>query len=164
MLKANVLEALNKQVNAELYSAYLYLSMSAYLQSQNLRGMAKWMELQAKEEAGHAMKLYSFIHDRGGRVSLAAIEGPKKEWDAPSAVFEEAYKHECKVTGLINQLVELAHNEKDHASGVFLQWFVSEQVEEEAHVLEIVERMKLMRDWPGAALMLDKELGQRGSD
>ena len=164
MVKANVLEALNRQVNAELYSAYLYLSSSAYLQSQNLKGMAKWMEVQAKEEVGHAMKFYGFIHDRGGRVSLAAIDAPKKEWDAPAAVFEEAYKHECKVTGLINQLVELTHNEKDHASGVFLQWFVSEQVEEEAQVLEIVEKMKLMREWPGAVLMLDKELGQRGSD
>jgi ferritin len=163
MLKANVLEALNKQVNAELYSAYLYLSMSAYLQSQNLKGMAKWMAIQAQEEVGHAMKLYEFIHERGGRVSLAALEAPKKEWDAPAAAFEDAYRHECKITGLINQLVELAHGEKDHASNVFLQWFVTEQVEEEASTLEIAEKVKLLRECPGAMLALDKELGQRGA-
>ena len=162
MVKANVLDALNKQVNAELYSAYLYLSMSAYLQSQNLKGMAKWMEVQVHEEVGHAMKFYEFILERGGRVSLAALEAPRKEWGSAAAVFEDAYAHECKITGLINQLVELAHSEKDHASSVFLQWFVSEQVEEEASTLEIAEKMKLLRECPGAMLALDKELGQRG--
>jgi len=161
MLKKAIQDAFNKQLNAELFSSYLYVSMSAYLESANLKGMANWMRTQAQEEMQHAMKFYDFVNGRSGRVLLTQIEGPKTEWDSPLAVFEDTYKHECKVTGLINELVDLAIKEKDHAANAFLQWFVTEQVEEEASALEIAEKLKLVGDRGGALFMLDKELGQR---
>ena len=127
MISSKVEKAFNDQINAELYSAYLYLSMAAYFDSENLAGMAQWMKVQAKEEVEHAMKFYAHINDRGGTVVMKAIDGPKTKWASPLAVFEEGYKHEQKVTGLINKLVALAQSEKDTASSVFLQWFVTEQ-------------------------------------
>ena len=163
MLKTNVENALNKQLTAELHSAYLYLSMSAYLESSKFTGMAKWMQMQAQEEVAHAMKFYNFIHERGGTVTLNAIEAPKKEWGSPVAVFEEAHKHECKISGMINDLVELVIAEKDHAGNVFLQWFVTEQVEEEASVLDIAEKLQLVGESSGALFMLDTQLGQRAT-
>jgi ferritin len=161
MLKPNVQEALNKQVNAELYSSYLYLSMSAYFDSQNLAGMANWMRIQAQEELTHAMKFFDFINERDGRVLLTQVEAPKTEWASPLDVFENALAHEQKVTGLINDLVDLSLGEKDHASNTFLQWFVTEQVEEEAAAKTIVDKLKLIGDNPVALYMLDGELGQR---
>jgi len=161
MLSKRMEEALNQQVNAELYSSYLYLSMSAYFESINLKGFANWMKVQAQEELLHAMKIYDFINERGGRVTLTSIDAPPTEWDSPLAAFEGVYEHECKVTGLINDLVNLALEEKDHASHIFLQWFVTEQVEEEASADEIVQRLKLMGDARGGLFMLDRELGQR---
>jgi ferritin len=161
MIKTNIQEAFNKQINAELYSAYLYLSMSAYFESASLPGLANWMRVQAQEEVSHAMKFYSFIVERGGKVTLKAIEGPPVKWNSPLHAFEAAYKHEQKVTGLINGLVDLALKEKDHASHVFLQWFVSEQVEEEASADEIVQKLKRIKNAPHALYMLDKEMGQR---
>jgi ferritin len=154
-------EALNKQVNAELFSSYLYLSMAAWFQSQNFAGMANWMQIQAQEELGHAMKFYGFINDRDGRVLLSAVEGPQTDWKSPLEIFEEAYKHELKITGLINGLVKLALQEGDYAANAFLQWFVNEQVEEESAAITIVQKLKLVGDNGVALFMLDNELGQR---
>jgi len=161
MLNAAIQDAMNKQVNAELYSAYLYLSMAADFEETGLRGMAHWMQVQAKEEASHALKFFKYIADRGGRVTLAAIAAPPTKWDSPQAIFEEVYKHECHVSGLINKLVELAEAEKDHASAVFLQWFINEQVEEEANASEILHQIKTMGDSKQGLFMLDHHLAQR---
>ena len=161
MLSEKMQKALNDQINAELYSAYLYLSMSAYFESLNLGGFANWMKVQAQEETVHAMKLYAYTNERGGRVKLGAVEAPPWEWDSPLAVFEAAYQHEQKVTGLINDLVKTAKGENDHATEIFLQWFVTEQVEEEASADAVVQQIKLVGDAPGGLFMLDRELGQR---
>jgi ferritin len=161
MISKKMETALNDQVNAELYSAYLYLSMESYFKSLNLNGFANWMRVQTQEEVSHAMKIYDFINERGGRVILKAIDGPQTKWDTPFAVFEAVYTHEQKVTGLINKLVDLAIKEKDHATNSFLQWFVNEQVEEESSADEIVQQLKMMQDAPGGIFMLDRELGQR---
>lgn len=161
MLKPDIQNAFNKQINAELFSSYLYVSMSAYFESINLKGMANWMRVQAQEEVQHAMKFYDFINDRGGRVLLSAIEGPETDWDSPLAVFENAYQHECKVTGLINELVDLSIQVSDHAANTFLQWFVTEQVEEEANADDIVQKLKLAGDNASVLFMIDQELGRR---
>ncbi len=163
MLNQKTQEAFNKQINAELYSAYLYLSMSAYFESKGFAGMAGWMRAQAQEEVVHAMKFYDHVHERGGVVILTEIEAPKTEWSSPLNAFEEAYNHERKVTGLIHGLVDMAISEKDHAANAFLQWFVEEQVEEEASVLAIVDKLKLAGEHSSVLLMLDRELGQRGA-
>jgi ferritin len=161
MISKKMEEALNEQVNAEMYSAYMYLSMEAYFKSQNLNGFANWMRAQAQEEMMHAIKIYDFINERGGKVTLKAIDGPPTQWRSPLAVFEAVYAHEQKVTGLINELVDLAIKEKDHATNTFLQWFVNEQVEEEASADEVVQQLKMMKDAPGGMFMLNRELGQR---
>ena len=161
MISKKMEDALNEQVNAELYSAYLYLSMESYFKSENLNGFANWMRVQTQEEVSHATKIYDFINERGGRVTLQAIEGPQTEWDSALAVFKATYEHEQKVTGLINDLVDLAIKEKDHATNSFLQWFVNEQVEEESSADEIVQQLKMMENAPGGMFMLDRELGQR---
>ena len=163
MIDGRTQEALNKHANAEVYSSYLYLSMSAYFQSINLTGFAHWMRVQAREELDHAMKFYEHVIERGGRVSLQAVEAPAAQWDSPLAAFENAYRHEQKVTGLINQLVDEAVQSKDHATNAFLQWFVSEQVEEEASVDAIVQKLKLVGGAPGGLFMIDHELGERAS-
>jgi len=161
MIKEKIQEALNKQLNAELFSSYLYLSMAAYFESINLKGFANWMRVQTQEELVHAMKFYNFIIERGGKAVLSAIEGPPTQWKSPLAVFEHAYKHEQKVTGLINNLVDLSIAEQDHATNNFLQWFVAEQVEEEASADEVVQKIKLIGDATGGLFMLDQELAQR---
>jgi ferritin len=161
MINNKIQEALNKQINAELYSSYLYLSMSSYFQSINLNGFANWMRCQAQEELVHAMKFYNFINDRGGIVKLAPIEGPPIKWNSPLHAFQEAYAHEEKVTGLINDLVELTMKQKDHASVTFLQWFVNEQVEEEASADGVVQQLKLAGDVGSGLFMIDRELASR---
>jgi len=161
MISKKMEKALNEQVNAELFSAYLYLSMEAYFKSLNLNGIATWMRVQTQEEVAHAMKIYEFINERGGRITLKAIEGPETKWDSPLAVFKAVYEHEQKVTGLINNLVDLAIEEKDHATNTFLQWFVNEQVEEEASADQVIQQLKMMENAPGGMFMLDRELGQR---
>jgi ferritin len=161
MLPAKMEDAFNKHLNAEMYSAYLYFSMASCFEAQNLSGMASWMKQQAQEEAQHAMKFYDFIQQRGGKVVLGQIDAPKAEWDTPLAAFEDAYKHECVISAKINNLVDLAEAEKDHASNAFLQWFVTEQVEEEASVLTVVEKLRLAGSQTGALFMLDRELGMR---
>jgi len=161
MISKKMEKALNEQVNAEMYSSYLYLSMESFFKSLNLNGFANWMRVQTQEEMVHAMKIYDFINERGGRVTLKAIDGPPTKWDSPLAVFEAAFEHEQKVTGLINDLVDLAIREKDHATNSFLHWFVTEQVEEEASADKIVRQLKMMENAPGGMFMLDRELGQR---
>jgi len=130
-------------------------------ESINLKGFASWMRVQTQEELVHAMKFYDYLIERGGKVVLSSIESPPTEWPSPLAIFENAYQHEQKVTGLINELVDLAIAEKDHATNIILQWFVSEQVEEEASADEVVQKIKLMGDARGGIFMLDRELAQR---
>ena len=161
MIDGKMEEALNKHANAEFYSSYLYLSMSAFFQSLNLTGFAHWMRVQAREELAHAMKFYDHVIERGGRVTLQPVEAPPLRWDSPLAVFEESYRHEKEVTALINRLVDEAVQTRDHATNNFLQWFVSEQVEEEASVEAIVQNLKLVGDSVGGQFMIDRELAQR---
>ena len=162
MLSKKMLAALNKQLNAELYSSYLYLSMAAWLEGQNLKGIAQWMRVQAKEEHGHAMKFFDYVVDRMAEVSLGAVEAPPGSWASPLAAFEDTCKHEAKVTGLIHGLADLAAAEKDHATGVFLQWFISEQVEEEATANEVLGKLQAIGDSVGGLHVLDHHLGKRG--
>lgn len=161
MLNKRMEKAINSQINAEIYSSYLYLSMSAYFESISLSGFASWMRSQAQEEMVHAMKFYDYVNERGGRVILSPIEAPPSEWESPVAVFDATYRHEQKVTGLINDLVDFAIEEKDHATNNLLQWFVSEQVEEEASASAVLNKAKLTGDAPGGLFMLDRELGAR---
>ncbi|MBN2383450.1 ferritin [bacterium] len=161
MLSKKMSKAMNHQVNRELYSAYLYLSMAAYFRSINLNGFANWMEIQCQEEMTHAQKFYQFIDERGEKVVLEAIEAPPHTWKTPLQVFEETFKHEQHVTSLINNLVKLAQTENDYASHSFLQWFVNEQVEEESTADDIVQQLKLVGNQGQGLFMLDRELGQR---
>lgn len=161
MLSKSMETALNRQVNREMYSAYLYLAMSAYFETANMKGFAKWLRIQAKEEQGHAMRIYDYIIARGGKISLDAIEAPKAKWTSAGKVFEEVYAHEQKVTGMINDLVELAIKEKDHASFEMLQWFVKEQVEEEEQSGEVLNKIKTLGDVVGHLFWLDHQLGKR---
>ncbi len=161
MFSKKMEKALNDQVNAELYSSYLYLSMAAHFKNIGLNGFARWMECQALEELTHAMKFYGFLGERGAEAVMQPIEGPPVTWKSPFAVFEEVHKHEVKVTGLIHNLVDLAIKEKDHATNNFLQWFVSEQVEEEASATEVLQKLKLIEGAQGGLFMLDQELAQR---
>ena len=162
MLKDPVEEALNEQINAELYSEYLYLSMAAYYEEEGLPGFASWMRAQADEEHAHAMRLYDFVIERDGRVTLDGIEGPPTEWSSPDDAFRAAYEHEVEITGLIDDLVGLAREENDNATENMLQWFVAEQVEEEATAQEILDKLRYVGDDGPGLLMLDQELGQRG--
>jgi len=156
-----MVEALNSQLNAEMYSAYLYLSMGTYFEDLDLSGFANWMRVQAQEEMTHAMKIHDFIIQRGDRVTLTRIEAPPTQWESPVDAFEHVYKHEQKVTGLINQLVNLALSLGDHATNNFLQWFVAEQVEEEESSSGVLKKVKMANDSLSALLMLDNELAQR---
>lgn len=161
MLSDRMQKALNGQLNAEIYSSYLYLSMNAYFKSANLDGFANWMYVQAQEELMHAMKFYDFVHQRGGRVLLSAVDTPPTDWDSPLAVFEATLQHEQKVTGFINELVEVAMEEHDHATQIFLQWFVTEQVEEEESVGSVLGQLKLMGDARQGLFMMDREMASR---
>ncbi len=161
MLTKKTMKALNGQINAEIYSAYLYYSMSAYFESVSLPGFAHWMNMQAQEEMFHATKFVGYVNERGGRVILDAIDKPPFEWGSTLKVVEEVLKHEQKVTGLINGLVDLANKEHDHASGIFLQWFVLEQVEEEASVGAVLGKLKLINNDSSGMFTLDQEMGQR---
>lgn len=154
-------KALNGQINAEFFSAYLYLSMAAYFERMNLAGFANWMRIQAQEENAHGMIFFNFINERGGKVELTAIDKPAFDWKNPIKVFEEVLKHEQKVTALINNLVNIAILEKDHATNNKLQWFVAEQVEEEASASEILEQLKLVEGKGHGLLLLDREMKTR---
>ena len=161
MLSKALEEAINEQINKELYSAYLYLSMSAYCEAESLPGFAMWMRVQAQEEVEHAMKFFDHVNDRGGRVVLKAIEMPPPVWKSPLEMFEQVLEHERKVTGLINRLYELALKENDYATQMELQWFITEQVEEEDNAGRVVGQLKRVGDQPMGLLMLDRQLGER---
>ncbi|MDD1656626.1 MAG: ferritin [Methanomicrobiales archaeon] len=165
MIKDNVRDALNAQMVREFFSSYLYLSMSAHFESITLRGFAAWLKVQAQEELAHGMKFYEYLVDQGARVTLKAIEGPKTEWASPLDAFEHVLAHEQKVTAHIHDLADLAASEKDFATFNFLQWFVNEQVEEEANAGDIVYKLKLASVEKGVTLllMMDHHLGKRGS-
>ncbi|MDX9723905.1 MAG: ferritin [Myxococcota bacterium] len=161
MLKEELQKALNEQINAELFSSYLYLSMAAYFEDLGLAGFASWMKVQAQEELLHSGKFYTFINERRGRVQLLPIEGPQLEWESPLAAFKAAFEHECYISERIHKLVSLARKHEDYPTENFLQWFVAEQVEEEATADGIVQRLKLIGDNSGGVFMLDRELGAR---
>ena len=161
MISEKIQRVLNEQINAEFYSAYLYLSMAAFFESQNLGGFANWMRVQTQEELAHGILLFNHLNQRGGIVKLTAIETPPTVWDSPLEVFEKAYAHEQKVTGLINRLVDVALSESDHASNIFLQWFVTEQVEEELNTSTIAHELKIAGDNTNSLFMIDRELAAR---
>ncbi|MFO8028899.1 MAG: ferritin [Cyclonatronaceae bacterium] len=161
MLSQKMEENLNKQINAEMYSAYLYLAMSSYFEERNLPGFANWMYIQAQEEMTHAMKIYRYINDRGGKITLYSIDGPPDNWENAIQVAEEVFAHEQKVTEMIHNLVNIAKEEKDHSTDNMLQWFVSEQVEEEKNADELLQQLNIVNGEGQGLLMLDRELGQR---
>ncbi len=161
MFSKRLLSALNEQVKNELYSAYLYLGMAAYLEGENLPGMARWMRVQSREEVGHAMKLFDFIVERGGKVELAALERPATQYDSPAAAFAAALEHEQKVTAMIHHLYALALEEQDYPTQVMLHWFIEEQVEEEANVGRTAEMVAAAGGQRWALLLLDEKLAER---
>ena len=161
MIGQKLQDAINEQINAELYSAYIYLSMAAYLEDQDLPGFAHWMRLQQDEEQLHAMKLFDFVLDRDGRVTLKAIGAPQSEWGSALEVFEDALAHEKKVTGLIHALYQLAVDENDYPTQSMLKWFIDEQVEEEKSASDAVAQLKMMGDFGPGLLMMDREMAQR---
>ncbi len=160
-MKQVILDAINQQITREMFSSNLYHSMSAFYAEKNLNGFAKWMELQAAEEMQHALKFFHYVLQRGGKPVIGAIEEPKAEWDLVLSVFEDAYHHETLVTGWINEIYALAKAENDYATENFLQWFIEEQVEEEATALEIVEKLKMIGENPQGLFFMDNLLGQR---
>ncbi|RUM43417.1 MAG: ferritin [Desulfocapsa sp.] len=160
-MKKKMEKAFNKQVNAELYSSYLYLSMESYFQSISLTGFAKWMRGQVQEEMYHGIKIYDYIHERGGRVEFEAIQKPEGKWKSPLVAFEHILAHEQKVTELINDLIDTALEVRDHAAKAFLDWFIIEQVEEEATVGEVVDRLRLIGNDSSGLFLLDSELSKR---
>jgi ferritin len=161
MISEKMEAALNEQINAEFESAYLYLSMAAWFEGKNLEGMANWMTIQFKEEQTHALKFYNYVVERGGRVVLKAIKAPRTEWKDVMEVFTDTLKHENLVSSLINNLADLAISEKDHATNNMLQWFIAEQVEEEANAERIINQLKMIGDHPQGIFMLDRELATR---
>lgn len=161
MISPKIEKALNEQINAEMFSAYLYLAMVAYFQDKNLGGFANWMTVQNQEETFHAMKFFRYVSGRGGRVTLDAIEKPQFEWESPLAAMEAAQKHEAYITSRINSLVDLAIKEKDHATASFLGWFVDEQVEEEDSVNEVVQKLRLLGSDGGGLFMMDRDMATR---
>ena len=164
MLKKPVQDAINDQINKELYSAYVYLSMSAYYEGVNLPGFANWMRLQSSEERGHAMRLYDFVLDRGGQVVLEAIGKPPSKFKSPMDVAQQTLEHEQRVTAMIEKLYEVALKEKDYATQTALEWFITEQVEEEKNASGILEQLKMVGDNRSALLILDMELGKRRAE
>ena len=161
MINQSIEKALNKQINAELYSSYLYLAMAAYFENQNWNGFANWMKIQSVEEHAHGMKMFEFVYQRGGKVVLTAIEAPKTEWKSVLNVFEETLVHEQKITKSINDIYELSLQEKDHATSSFLQWFINEQVEEEDNVIKILESLKMVGESKNSLYFFNRELGKR---
>ena len=164
MISKAMQDAVNEQINKELYSSYLYLSMAAYFENKNLPGFARWLHVQTDEERAHGMKFYQHLVDRGGSVMLKAIAAPATEWKSYLEVFKEVQAHEAKVTASINSLYELALSEKDYPLQVLLQWYINEQVEEEKNAAEIVQQLELIDAHGTAVLMLDHQLGKRNSD
>jgi ferritin len=164
MISKTMQDAISEQINKELYSSYLYLSMAAYFENKNLGGFAQWMRVQEGEEREHAMKFFNFLLERGGQVSLKAIDAPPATWKSDIELFKEVAAHEAKVTGLINSLYELALKEKDYPAQVLLQWYINEQVEEEKNAAEIVSRLEMIERHETAVLQLDHQLSKRGKE
>jgi ferritin len=162
MINKVVQDAINDQINKELYSAYLYLSMAAHFEAATLPGFAHWMRIQAQEEQGHAMRFFDYLNDRSGRVQLKPIAGPQTEWKTPFEVFNQVLEHEQLVTASIHKLYEVAAKDNDYATQVMLQWFINEQVEEEKSAAQIIEQLKRIDAHESALLILDHELGERG--
>ena len=161
MLSAKMLEALNKQINNEVYSAYLYLAMSAYSTFIGLKGFANWFMVQYQEEMVHTMKIYDYVNNQGGKVKLVGIAPPPTEFGSPLDMFEKTLKHEKFITKCINDIVNLTIKEKDHATNIFLQWFITEQIEEEANDNEVISKLKLAGKESNGLFMIDKELATR---
>jgi len=161
MIKKEVLDALNEQINAESYSAYMYLSMAGYFENMGLPGFANWMKVQYQEEAAHALKFFNYVTDRGGKVVLKAVEQVPVDFDGVVDVYEKTLAHENNVTDLINNLMNVAVKASDHASQSFLKWFVDEQVEEESNVEKILATLKLINGQGNGIFMMDRELSQR---
>ncbi len=161
MLKDTVYKKLNDQINSEIYSAYLYFSMAGYFESINLKGFANWMVVQAQEELTHAHRLYSYIINKGEKPKMTAIDAPPHSWSSPLDAMQDVYSHECKVSEMINECVSLALKESDHSSNTMLQWFVNEQVEEEAAADDVVQKLKLISDNSTGLFLLDNELSKR---
>lgn len=161
MISKKMQSAIDEQINAEIWSAYLYLSMSAYFERQNLRGFANWMKIQWQEEVTHAIKFFDYVHSRGGQVNLKPIAAVQIDWKNSIDVFKDTLEHEQHVTALINNLANIAIEEKDHATNSMLQWFIAEQVEEEANAEQILVQLKMIGDNGYGMLMLDRELATR---
>lgn len=164
MISKAMQDAINEQINKELFSSYLYLSMAAYFEEKNLNGFAKWLHMQSEEEREHAMKFYEHLGDRGGRILLKAIAAPQTEWADNLAAFKEVQAHEAKVTKSIHDLYELALAEKDYPAQVLLHWFINEQVEEEKNAAEIVAQLELIEARGTAVYALDHHLGKRAKE
>lgn len=164
MISTTMQNAFSEQIKNEFYSAYLYLGMAAYCESSNLPGSARWLKLQAQEELEHGMKMFEFVNECGGKVTLHAIDKPDVEYPSLLKVFEETLAHEQKVTSLIKYLYSLALKENDYASQIFLQWFITEQVEEEAHAGHVVETLRMVGSHGNGIVMLDRELGRRSGE
>jgi len=161
MINEKMERAFNEQINAELYSEYLYLSMKAYFEQLNLKGFVNWMNVQVQEEHAHAMGMYDYVHERGGKVELLAIDKPQTTWNSPLDVFEHVLRHEELVTSKINGLMDVAEETRDRAALSFLDWYLKEQVEEESNVGSVLATLRLIKDDAQALLMLDKDLGAR---
>jgi len=162
IINTKITAALNAQLNMEYYSAYSYLAMSAYFLTENLNGFAHWMRVQAQEELTHGMKIYDFLDDREADIRLSTIDTPKQSWDSPLEVFEDTLAQEQKVSQSIYNIADLALSERDHATHTFLQWFITEQVEEEAIVKEVIDTLKLVGIKGNGLFLLDRDLAQRG--
>jgi ferritin len=161
MISEPLLNAINDQIEHEFFSAYLYLAMAAYFEGQSLPGFAKWMRIQSDEERKHAMKFFDFLVDRGAKINLHALPQPQAGWESPLDVFEHVLQHEQKVTSLINTLYEVALQEKDYPSQVLLQWYITEQVEEEKNATYIVDILRMAEDRRGTLINLDRHVGKR---
>ena len=156
-------DAIDEQINFEMYSGYVYLSMATWFEEQNLDGMAHWMKIQAKEEYEHAMRFWKHITDRGGKVTLKAIKAPKTEWESAYEAWDDAYNHELTVSKLIFDIGEIADKEGDRAAGSMLQWFYDEQIEEEEQTMKVRDLLKIIGDSTNALFMLDGRLQRRGT-
>lgn len=161
MINEKLEAAFNDQINKEFYSEYLYLSMQAYFHRHNLQGFVNWMQVQVQEEHAHALGMFNYLDERGGKVELEAIDKPQTDWNSPLHVFEEVLKHEEYVTSRINALMDVAEEVRDRAALSFLDWYLKEQVEEEANVGGVLQTLKLIKDDANALLLLDKDLAQR---
>lgn len=163
-LNKAVQDALNEQIRQEFTAFYLYLSMSAYCGAANFPGFARWLRAQAMEEQGHALRIFDYVEDRGGQIALHALPQPAPSWKSLQELFDQVREHEQKVTASINRLYELAEREKDYASLTFLEWFLTEQIEEEKTSTQMADTLRMAGDHPGALLMLDREAGSRSGE